>query len=221
MACNRKINILVWLRTVTHARGPVRSSSRISLPRISYHTKNVVATVVYAINELSLIKKDFKKLARIFFWKLRNIQILWSRFSLSWEQREALQIVVIIRHSQDYCCIHFLKLLLASISSNVLLGRGSAKTINKRRGLSNVFPSAALVYIWLLIIMRWQVHHLSKLNEKVVRFEDSGTHWWPAPLYQKQQNRSGLNNWLDCLASWYTPNFRFIMYIPFCTIIHF
>ncbi len=34
------------------------------------------------------------------------------------------------------------------------------------------------------------------------------THWWAAPLYQNQRNRSGLNNWLDCLASWYTPNFN-------------
>ncbi len=59
----------------------------------------------------------------------------------------------------------------------------------------------------LLIIMRWQVYRLARLTLKVVRFQHRRTHWWAAPLHQKQRNRSGLNNWLDCLASWYTPNF--------------
>ncbi len=54
--------------------------------------------------------------------------------------------------------------------------------------------------------MRWQVYRLARLVGKVVRFQHRGTHWWAAPLYQKQRNRFGLNNWLDCLASWYTPN---------------
>ncbi len=54
---------------------------------------------------------------------------------------------------------------------------------------------------WLCIIMRWQVYHLARLIGKVIRFQHRGTHWWvAAPLYQKQRNRSGLNNWLDCLA---------------------
>ncbi len=41
-----------------------------------------------------------------------------------------------------------------------------------------------------------------RLIGKVVRFQHRGTHWWAAPLYQKQRN------WLDCLASWYTPKFN-------------
>ncbi len=56
--------------------------------------------------------------------------------------------------------------------------------------------------------MRWQVYRLARLIGKVVRFHHRGTHWWAASPYQKQRNRSGLNNWLDCLASWYTPNFN-------------
>ncbi len=52
--------------------------------------------------------------------------------------------------------------------------------------------------------MRWQVYRLARLIGKVVRFQHRGTHWWAAPFYQKQRNRYGLNNWLDCLASWYT-----------------
>ncbi len=36
------------------------------------------------------------------------------------------------------------------------------------------------------------------------------THWWAASLFQKQWNRSGPNNWLDCLACWYTPRFIFV-----------
>ncbi len=43
---------------------------------------------------------------------------------------------------------------------------------------------------------------------KAVLFQHRGTHWWAAPLYQKQRNRSGLNNWLVCLASWYMSNFN-------------
>ncbi len=45
-----------------------------------------------------------------------------------------------------------------------------------------------------------------RLIGKVVRFLHRGTHWWAAPFYQKQRNWSGLNSWLDCLASWYTSN---------------
>ncbi len=52
------------------------------------------------------------------------------------------------------------------------------------------------------------MYRLARLIGKVVRFQHRGTHWWAAPRYQKQRNRSGLNNWLDCLASWYTPNFN-------------
>ncbi len=54
--------------------------------------------------------------------------------------------------------------------------------------------------LWLLIIMRWQVHHIAKLGVIVVRFRHRVTHWWAAPLYQKQWNCSRLNNWLDCLS---------------------
>ncbi len=62
--------------------------------------------------------------------------------------------------------------------------------------------------LWLLITMRWQVYRLARLVGKVFRFQHRGTHWWAAPLCQKLRNRSGLNNWLDCLASWYTSNFN-------------
>ncbi len=62
--------------------------------------------------------------------------------------------------------------------------------------------------LWLLIIMRWQVYRLARLVGKVVQLQHRGTHWWAAPLYQKQRNRSGLNKWLGCLASWYTSNFN-------------
>ncbi len=41
-------------------------------------------------------------------------------------------------------------LLLASTSSNVLLGRGSEKAFDECLGVSNVFPYAAFVQIWLL-----------------------------------------------------------------------
>ncbi len=54
--------------------------------------------------------------------------------------------------------------------------------------------------------MRWQVYRLLRLIGNVVRFQHRGTHWCAAPLYQKQRYRSGLHNWLDCLASWYTSN---------------
>ncbi len=55
--------------------------------------------------------------------------------------------------------------------------------------------------------MRWQVYRLARLIGKVARFQHRGTHWWAATsLYQKQRNRSGLNNWLDCLALWRKPS---------------
>ncbi len=54
----------------------------------------------------------------------------------------------------------------------------------------------------------WLVYRMARVIGKVVRFQHRGTHWWAAPLYQKQRNRSGLNNWLVCLASWYTSNFN-------------
>ncbi len=85
-------------------------------------------------------------------------------------------------------------------SSKVLLWRGSERAFHECLGVSNVFPSAAQVQIWLRIIMRWQVYHLARLVVKVVRFYRRGTHWWAAPLYQKQRNQPGLNNWFDCLA---------------------
>ncbi len=56
--------------------------------------------------------------------------------------------------------------------------------------------------------MRWQVYRLARLIGKVVRFQHRRTHWWAAPLYQKQRNLSGLTNWLGCLAPWYTSNFN-------------
>ncbi len=65
----------------------------------------------------------------------------------------------------------------------------------------------------VLIIMRWQVYRLARLIGKVVRFQHRGTHWWAAPFYQKQRNRSGLNNWLDCLASWQTSHFNLCILI--------
>ncbi len=61
---------------------------------------------------------------------------------------------------------------------------------------------------YALLIMGWQVYRLARLVGKVVWSQHRGTHWWAAPLNQKQQNRSGVNNWLDCLAWWYTSNFN-------------
>ncbi len=62
------------------------------------------------------------------------------------------------------------QLLLASTSSNVLLGRGSVKAFNQCLGVGNFLPSAALVQLWLLNFMRWQVYHCTVLVGKVVRF---------------------------------------------------
>ncbi len=41
--------------------------------------------------------------------------------------------------------------LLASSSSKIPLGRGSAKAFNERLGVINVFPTAAEVQIWFRI----------------------------------------------------------------------
>ncbi len=68
--------------------------------------------------------------------------------------------------------------------------------------------SVAQVQIWLFIIMRWQELHLARICGKALPFHERETHWWIVHLYQKQRKRSGLINWLDCLASWYTPNFN-------------
>ncbi len=57
----------------------------------------------------------------------------------------------------------------------------------------------------------WRI--LARLIGNVFRFQHRGTHWWAAPLYQKQRNRSGLNSWLDCLASWYTLHFNLRMFM--------
>ncbi len=51
-----------------------------------------------------------------------------------------------------------------------------------------------------------QVYHLARLVGKVVRFQHRGTHWRAAPLYHKQRNQSGLNNWHKCLELCYTSN---------------
>ncbi len=59
-------------------------------------------------------------------------------------------------------------LLLAYTNFNVLLRRGSRKASKTCQGANNVFPSAALVQIWLLIIRRWQIYHLARLVENVV-----------------------------------------------------
>ncbi len=67
--------------------------------------------------------------------------------------------------------------------------------------------------LWLFIIMKWQAYRLARLIEKINRFQHRGTHWWAALLYQKQRNRSGLNNWLGCFALWYTSNFNLCMLI--------
>ncbi len=66
--------------------------------------------------------------------------------------------------------------LLASTNPNVLLGKGTVKVFTERLGLRNVFPYAAFVQIWLLIIIRWQVYHLVRLVAKVIRFHDRGLH---------------------------------------------
>ncbi len=73
---------------------------------------------------------------------------------------------------------------------------GSDKAFNEWLGVSNVFPSAAIVQIWVLIIMRWKVYHLARYVGKVVRFQHWGNHWRAAPLYQKQANQSRLSSWL-------------------------
>ncbi len=44
------------------------------------------------------------------------------------------------------------QVLPSSTSSNVLLGRGSEKAFNECLGVRNVFPSAAYVQIWLLLL---------------------------------------------------------------------
>ncbi len=45
----------------------------------------------------------------------------------------------------------FSQLLLASISSEVQIKRGSEKTFSECQGVSNVFPSAAKIHTWLLV----------------------------------------------------------------------
>ncbi len=84
----------------------------------------------------------------------------------------------------------FSQLLLASTNSNALLEWGSEKAFSECLGVNNVFTSAALVQLWLLIIMRWQVYHLARL----FRLHHKGANEWAAPLELKQRNRSGLVN---------------------------
>ncbi len=46
----------------------------------------------------------------------------------------------------------------------------------------------------------WHVNHFARLGSKVLRFQHSGTHWWPALVNQKKWSKSGLSNWIECLA---------------------
>ncbi len=76
-----------------------------------------------------------------------------------------------------------------------------------------VFPTNLTFYVTLFVFSTGGPLKSCTSLPKVVKqltqlFQHRGTHWWAAPLYQKQRNRSGLNNWLDCLASWYTSNFN-------------
>ncbi len=41
----------------------------------------------------------------------------------------------------------------------------------------------------------YQRYQATVLQNHYFKLTFSKTHWWAAPLYQKQQNRSGLNNW--------------------------
>ncbi len=91
-------------------------------------------------------------------------------------------------------------------SSHVQLWREPEKGIQWVPRGKQRLPHNCLNSNLLLFILRWQVYRLARLIGKFVRFQHRGTHWCAAPLYQKQRNRSGLNNWLDCLASWYTSN---------------
>ncbi len=90
------------------------------------------------------------------------------------------------------------QLLLASTSSHVQLWRGSEKVFSEYLGVSNVFPTAAKVQTVVTY------HH----EVASVPLGEVSRESWAAPLYQKQRNRTGLNNWLGCLALWYTSNFN-------------
>ncbi len=70
--------------------------------------------------------------------------------------------------AEQYCFDDTIE-MMASTSSNVKLGRGSEKVVNKCLG-------AAYVQVWLLIIIRWQLYNLTRLTGKVVRLHHRGTH---------------------------------------------
>ncbi len=56
--------------------------------------------------------------------------------------------------------------------------------------------------------MRWHVYQFERLIRKLVWFRHGRTHWWAAPLYQKQRSWHGLINWLDCFDWRYTSSFN-------------
>ncbi len=55
--------------------------------------------------------------------------------------------------------------MLASTSSNVLLGRGAEKAFDEFLGVSSAFPFATLAQLWFLIIMKYRIPSIDGTND--------------------------------------------------------